>query len=63
MEMTSMAASLNFEEEHGIYTGTPHPHNGYYAGDFSAHRFLTQDQLAALYRSPGPGIPPTQIRK
>lgn len=49
-----MATSLNVEEEHGIYTGTSHPHNGYYAGDFSAHRFLTQDQLAALYRSPGP---------
>jgi hypothetical protein len=23
------------EEETGTYTGTWHPHNGYYAGDFS----------------------------
>jgi hypothetical protein len=23
------------EEESGTYTGTWHPHNGYYAGDFS----------------------------
>ena len=26
---------LFIEEEHGSYTGIPHPHNGYYAGDFS----------------------------
>jgi hypothetical protein len=31
-----MAASLIIEAESGTYRGrTPHPHNGYYAGDFS----------------------------
>ena len=29
-----MTASRIVEEEHGTYTRTPHPHNGYYAGDF-----------------------------
>ena len=29
-----MTASLIVEEERGTYTRTPHPHNGYYAGDF-----------------------------
>ena len=28
-----MTASRIVEEEHGTYTRTPHPHNGYYAGD------------------------------
>lgn len=31
-----MAASLIIEEEAGVCTGRIHPHNGYYAGDFSA---------------------------
>jgi hypothetical protein len=30
-----MAASLIIEEEQGIFARTPHPHNGYYAGDFA----------------------------
>jgi len=31
-----MAASLTVEHESGIYTARiRHPHNGYYAGDFS----------------------------
>jgi hypothetical protein len=30
-----MAASLSIEEEFGTYTTRRHPHNGYYAGDFS----------------------------
>lgn len=30
-----MTASRIVEEEHGTYTRTPHPHNGYYAGDFN----------------------------
>jgi hypothetical protein len=31
-----MAASIVVEEERGTYTGTPsHPHNGYYAGEFT----------------------------
>jgi len=38
-----MAASLIIEEDAGVYTGQIHPHNGYYAGDFSA-----QPQLPAF---------------
>lgn len=30
-----MAAEIYVEEEHGFSTGWLHPHNGYYAGDFS----------------------------
>jgi hypothetical protein len=31
-----MASSRIIEEESGTYSGRPHhPHNGYYAGDFS----------------------------
>ena len=31
-----MTAFRLIEEDNGIYTRDPHPHNGYYAGDFSA---------------------------
>lgn len=31
-----MAAALLIEEESGTTTGHVHPHNGYWAGDFSA---------------------------
>jgi hypothetical protein len=35
-EVVEMAASLIVEEESGSYTARfQHPHNGYYAGDFS----------------------------
>ena len=30
-----MAATRIIEEERGAYVGFVHPHNGYYAGDFS----------------------------
>lgn len=30
-----MAASITVEQEQGTYVGSLHPHNGYYAGDFS----------------------------
>ncbi|MBA2953526.1 hypothetical protein GON03_04320 [Nocardioides sp. MAH-18] len=30
-----MGGSFVIEEETGTYTGRAHPHNGYYAGDFS----------------------------
>lgn len=32
-----MAASILVEEEHGTYASASHPHNGYYAGDFSVY--------------------------
>lgn len=31
-----MARSIVIEEESGTYTARAHPHNGYYAGDFSS---------------------------
>ena len=35
-----MAATFTIEEEKGTYVGSPcHPHNGYYAGDFSGRPF------------------------
>jgi hypothetical protein len=33
-----MAATIPVETESGTYSGRVHPHNGYYAGDFSSHR-------------------------
>jgi hypothetical protein len=33
-----MAASLAVEEELGTFVRSTHPHNGYYAGDFSRPR-------------------------
>jgi hypothetical protein len=47
-EVDEMAASLIREEESGTSTGKHHPHNGYYAGDFSDVPLPTQSQLAAL---------------
>ena len=38
-----MAASLGIEEESGVSTGWVHPHNGYYAGDFSSVPFHEPD--------------------
>jgi hypothetical protein len=43
-----MPASLIIEQESGTWTGSIHPHNGYYAGDFSDVPPPTQSQLAAL---------------
>ena len=37
-EVSTMAASIIIEQESGTYSGRTHPHNGYYAGDFSAQR-------------------------
>jgi len=33
-----MAATIPVEVETGTYSGRLHPHNGYYAGDFSSSR-------------------------
>ena len=38
-----MTMRLLLEEETGSSTGHRHPHNGYYAGDFSG-RFQVQEQ-------------------
>ena len=33
-----MAATIPVETESGIHSSRVHPHNGYYAGDFSSSR-------------------------
>ena len=38
------------EEETGTYTGTRHPHNGYYAGDFSRTPMASQQLLDMITR-------------
>ena len=45
-----MAASLIIEEESGAWTGWIHPHNGYYAGDFSDVPRPTQSEPALSIR-------------
>jgi hypothetical protein len=47
-----MAATRIIEEERGIYVGSTHAHNGYYAGDFS-HR----DDRSATVPHPHPVTP------
>ncbi|GEP35410.1 hypothetical protein NSZ01_31780 [Nocardioides szechwanensis] len=37
-DVNEMAASIFIEQESGNHTRRRHPHNGYYAGDFSAPR-------------------------
>ena len=47
-----MAAFRTIEAERGTYVGSPrHPHNGYFAGDFS-QRPVTTAKLHAAYRTP-----------
>lgn len=41
-----MAASSTVESESGTWSGTRHPHNGYYAGDFSDAPAVAPGQLA-----------------
>jgi hypothetical protein len=42
-----MATSLVIEEESGTCTGYVHPHNGYYAGDFSLRTASTTVETSA----------------
>jgi hypothetical protein len=44
-----MAASLFFEEEAGTFTGRLHPHNGYYAGDFSGRRHDARNRATQTF--------------
>jgi len=46
---------LIIEEESGTSSGSAHPQNGYYAGDFSAVPLATPRQLAALTAPHRPG--------
>jgi hypothetical protein len=42
-----MATSLVIEEESGTCTGYVHPHNGYYAGDFSVRTAIRSVEVNA----------------
>lgn len=65
-----MARALVIEEESGTCRGWVHPHNGYYAGDFSASRSATvETTLSASSRhlhfvpgSSAPSVTPTGAR-
>jgi hypothetical protein len=46
-----MASSRIIEEESGTYTGQRrHPHNGYYAGDFSQMPLTVPELRSVLYK-------------
>jgi hypothetical protein len=47
-----MARSLVIEEESGTYTGRRHPHNGYYAGDFSTQPVRTSPSIQTCRVTP-----------
>jgi hypothetical protein len=46
-----MARALVIEEESGTYRGRMHPHNGYYAGDFSTtyHSVVSPGAVASRH--------------
>jgi len=46
-----MSKSRIVEEESGVITRGRHPHNGYYAGDFSGVQFR---ELCTTYVAPRP---------
>jgi hypothetical protein len=53
-----MAASLFIEEESGTYTArSRHPHNGYYAGDFS------RTPWSGSELRPSPTVPPVPLTR
>ena len=47
-----MAASIIIEKESGTYSRPIHPHNGYYAGDFSTPRAPRRTATADSVRVP-----------
>ena len=63
-----MAASLNIEQESGTYTARfRHPHNGYYAGDFSQTSRSGSERRASYAAVPhqaknrrGPAVSPVR---
>jgi hypothetical protein len=52
-----MTGSMVIEEESGTYTARTHPHNGYYAGDFTRIPTRTVSQPAALANLRHPSAP------
>jgi hypothetical protein len=53
LEEILMAASTIIEEEEGTYVRSPHPHNGYYAGDFSAQPLRVDHSAIARWTPTG----------
>lgn len=53
-----MATSLVIEEESGTYTGYLHPHNGYYAGDFSRMAATVEVSATVLLLRPAAVLEP-----
>ena len=51
-----MAASIAIEEESGVYARHLHPHNGYYAGDFTSPQYVAP----AAWQAPIPAFDPRQ---
>lgn len=51
-EVNTMAASIYVELESGTSAGRVHPHNGYYAGDFSTPRH----EPAPAWKAPIPSF-------
>ena len=51
-EVNTMAASIYVELESGTSAGRVHPHNGYYAGDFST----PHHEPAPVWKAPVPSF-------
>src|SRR4051794_32139025 len=48
---------FTIEEDSGTYTGSIHPHNGYYAADFTRNPTRTASEPAALTKLRRPTVP------
>ena len=57
--MEAVATTLVIEEESGISRGLYHPHNGYWAGDFSDTPFTTPTYPTGELHAPGTGRRPS----
>ena len=55
-EVSIMAASIAVEMESGVSAGRLHPHNGYYAGDFTNPQYVAP----AAWQAPIPAFDPQQ---
>ena len=51
-----MAASIAIEQESGMTIGLVHPHNGYYAGEFTS----MQNVMPAAWHAPVPAVQATR---
>ena len=53
-EVSTMAATIFVEVESGTCSGRMHPHNGYYAGDFSTQRYHEPETTQRGSNAPTP---------